>query len=225
MSEVSAGWEAPTVAGASVAVNHQVVRTGPSGLLLGATREQRPITIRLFRPEPTRALVSTRDYMKWILVFRAVTIGAHVTIITATPRAWASLVDVLRASGGTVQVTQEAAAVPGAGRPYRPSLVIDDLAASDGVRMSLGAWQAVLVMNDAGAGSAIHTLRACDLTLVSPADARVVENLRRGYALNQQQLRQLNNLAENELVVAMPRRVSRVVMPPTPVEYQLLFRG
>ena len=218
------GWEIPGPATASVD-RREVVRTGPSGLLLGPTSEGRPVTVRIFRPEPTRVLVSTRDYMKWILIFRAVTIGAHVTIITATPRAWASLVQVIRSSGGTVEVTDQVNAVPGQGRPYRPSLIIDDLAASDGVRMSLGAWQAVLVMNDASANAAIHALRACDLTLVSPADSRVAENLRRGYALTQQQLRQLNNLAENELVVAMPRRASRVIMPPTQIEYQVLFRG
>lgn len=202
-----------------------VVRTGPSGLLLGAASDGRPTTIRLFRPEPTRVLVSTRDYIKWILIFRAVTIGAHVTILTGTPRAWSLLVDLVRHSGGTVEIVADASAVPGQGRPYRPSLIVDDLANSDGVRMPLGAWQSVLVLNDASSSAAIHALRACDLTLVSPCDARTSENLRRGYALNPQQLRQLNNLAENELVVAMPRRVSRVLMPPTPLEYQLLFRG
>lgn len=214
-------WDAPQVApGARSAT----VRTGPSGLLLGAGDDGRPITIRLFGPEPVRVLVSARDYMKWILIFRAVTVGAHVTIITATPRVWVTLVDLVRGSGGTIELVSEPTQVPGQGRPYRPSLIVDDLAQSDGVRMSLGAWQAVLVLNDASSNQAIHALRACDLTLVAPCDARTVENLRRGYALIPQQLRQLNNLAENELVVAMPRRVSRVTMPPTPLEYQLLFQ-
>ncbi len=215
-------WEIP---GGATIERRAVVRTGPSGLLLGQTGDGRPVTVRIFRPDPTRVLVSTRDYMKWILVFRAVTIGAHATILTATPRSWASLAQVVEASGGTVEIADQIGQIPGQGRPYRPSLIVDDLAASDGVRMSLGAWQAVLIMNDASASAAIHTLRACDLTFVSPADSRASENLRRGYALNQQQLRQLNNLAENELVVAMPRRLTRVIMPPTQIEYEMLFRG
>lgn len=216
-------WEAPGTG--AVAERTAMVRTGPSGLLIGSSNDGRPVTIRLFRPEPTRVLVSTRDYQKWILICRAVTIGAHVTIVTATPRSWSLLVDLVRGWGGTVDVVDDPAKAPGQGRPYRPSLVVDDLAQSDGVRMSMGAWQAVLILNDAASAAAIHTLRACDLTLVSPCDARTAENLRRGYALTPQQVRQLNNLAENELVVAMPRRVSRVTMPPTPLEYQLLFRG
>lgn len=215
-------WEAP---GVDVQRVTTAIRTGPSGLLLGPGEDGQPITIRLFRPEPTRVLASMRDYMTWILIFRAVTIGAHITIITATPRSWSLLVELVRSCGGTVDLLSKADSVPGQGRAYRPSLIVDDLAASDGVRMSLGAWQSVLVLNDASASSAIHTLRACDLALVSPCDARTVENLRRGYALTPKHLRQLNNLAENELVVAMPRRVSRVLMPPTPIEYQLLFKG
>ncbi|GAA2180600.1 hypothetical protein GCM10009785_12100 [Brooklawnia cerclae] len=215
-------WEPP---GASVVERREFVRTGPSGLLIGPTGDGHPITVRIFRPEPTRVLVSTRDYMKWVLVFRAVTLGAHVTVVTSTPRVWESLVRVIQGCGGTIDVLPDARSVPGQGRPYRPSLVVDDLAQSDGIRMSLGAWQAVLVLNDAASGTAIHALRSCDLALVSPCDARVAENLRRGYVLTAQQLRQVNNLAENEVVVAMPRRVSRVLMPPTPTEYELLFRA
>lgn len=216
-------WVAP---GTDVQRSDTMIRTGPSGLLLGPGPDGRPITIRLFRPEPTRVFVATRDYMTWVLIFRAVTIGAHITVITATPRSWTLLVELVQASGGTIDLLSSAGStIPGQGRPYRPSLIVDDLADSDGVRMSLGAWQSVLVLNDAAAGSAIHTLRACDLALVSPCDARTAENLRRGYALSTNQMRQLNNLAENELVVAMPRRVSRVLMPPTPIEYQLLFKG
>ena len=74
------GWEIPGPATASVD-RREVVRTGPSGLLLGPTSEGRPVTVRIFRPEPTRALVSTRDYMKWILIFRAVTVGADTALL------------------------------------------------------------------------------------------------------------------------------------------------
>lgn len=196
-----------------------------SGLVLGHGRSGAPITLQLFRPTPTRVLTDVRDYMTWVLAFRSVALGAHVTVLTADPRGWAGLVRAVQQCGGTIEVAGDPTAIPGEGRPYRPSLVIDDLAATDGTRIVLGPWQSVMVIVDAAAPSAVHALRACDLALVAPCEGRTAENLRRGLALNPQMLRQGTQLAENELVVAMPRRLERVSMPPTPIEYQMLFTG
>lgn len=220
--EPARDWEQRDVAAAGKTA---VIRTGPSGLLLGTSSTGGNVTIRLFRTRPTRVLANVPDYVKWTLAFRAATLGAHLSILTDQPRAWASLTDVIRGCGGTVDVLDDATKVPGQGRAYRPSLVIDDLAKEDGSRMSLGAWQAVLIIADVSAPAALHALRTCDLSLVSPCDARAAENLRRGYGLNASQQRQLNNLATSEVVVAMPRRVMRVALPPTPTEYRLLFGG
>ncbi len=196
-----------------------------SGILLGHSRDGSPAALRLFRPQPTRVFTCVRDYMKWVLIFRSVALGAHITLVTTNPRAWTVLVQALQACGGTVEVTSDPTAIPGQGRPYRPSLVVDDSAEADGARMSLGVWQSVLVLEDAASSSAIHAMRACDVTLVSPRDGRVSENMKRGLALNSQLLKQTNNLAENELIVAMPRRLERITMPPTTIEYQMLFGG
>lgn len=194
-----------------------------SGLVIGLGRSGAPVTLQLFRPTPTRVLTDVRDYMTWVVVFRSVALGAHVTILTADPRAWAGLVRAVQQCGGTIEVSTDPAVIPGEGRPYRPCLVVDDLADTDGTRISLGPWQSVLVIVDAAAGSAVHALRACDLALVAPCEGRAAENLRRALALNPQMLRHGAHLAENELVVAMPRRLERVSMPPTTIEYQMLF--
>lgn len=201
-----------------------VMHTGPSGLLLGPSNSG-DVTIRLFRPRPTRVLASVPDYVKWTLAYRSISLGAHLTILTGQPRAWAALTEAIRGSGGTVDLVGQADQAPGQGRAFRPSLIIDDLAAGDGVRMPLGPWQGVLVIGDASASSSMHALRSCDMTLVSPCDAKAADNLRRGYGLNAAQQRLLNNLAANEVIVAMPRHAARVTMPPTPTEYRLLFGG
>lgn len=207
----------------SAAVKTTVMHTGPSGLLLGIGSENTPVTIRLFRPDPTRVLVSARPYMQWILIFRAVLLGAHVTIVTHTPESWQLLKNAILRCGGTIDVAGDDASIPGQGRPYRPSLVVDDTATSQGVRMQLGGWQAVFIIDDLAASSAIHTLRACDLTVASGVESRGIDNLRRGYVLNPQQLRAANNLSQAEIIVALPRRLTRVTMPPTPIEYDHLF--
>ena len=41
--------------------------------------------------------------------------------------------------------------------------------------------------------------------------------------VTQRQLRLCNNLEANEVVLAMPRRLVRLSIPPTPTEYDLLF--
>lgn len=209
---------------AATAAKTGVMHTGPSGLLLGPSNNG-DVTIRLFRPRPTRLLVSVPDYVKWTLAYRAITLGAHLTILTGQPRSWAALGEVIKGSGGTVDIVDQVGKLPGQGRAFRPSLIIDDLAAGDGVRMPLGPWQAVLMIGDVSASATLHALRTCDMTLVSPCDAKAAENLRRGYGLNAAQQRLLNNLAANEVVVAMPRHAARVTMPPTPTEYRLLFGG
>ena len=199
-----------------------VVRTGPSGLLLGHGQAG-PITIRLFRPVPTRLLLAVPEYASWLLAFRCISLGAHLSILTGDRRRWRGLVNTVESCGGTAEFLESGGPRPGQGRPYRPSLIIDDSGQSDAGQLALGAWQAVMVIEDAAASGAIHSLRSCDLALAAPCDSRVTENLRRAYALNQRHLRLTNNLESHEVVLAMPRRVVRASVPPTPTEYQLLF--
>jgi hypothetical protein len=199
-----------------------VVRTGPSGLLLGHGRTS-PITIRLFRPNPTRLLLAVPDYVTWLLAFRCISLGAHLSIVANERRRWQGLANAVVQCGGTVDFLDPDDALPSQGRPYRPSLVIDDAAGFDGTTIPLGPWQAVMMTADASHSGAIHLLRSCDMALASPCDSKTTDNLRRAYALNPRQLRLTNNLEANEVALCMPRRVNRVSIPPTPTEYSLLF--
>lgn len=199
-----------------------VVRTGPSGLLLGHGRSG-PITIRLFRTVPTRLLLAVPEYATWLLAFRCISLGAHLSIVANETRRWRGLADAVQRCGGTSEFLSPGAVLPGQGRPYRPSLVIDDASYFDGAQVALGRFQAVMMNEDAASSGAIHALRSCDMALVSPCDAKTTENLRRAYMLNQRQLRLCANLQANEVVLAMPRRLVRLSIPPTPTEYELLF--
>lgn len=204
------------------------VSTGPSGLLLGEAPSARageggPVTIRLFRSTPTRVVVAVPEYVTWLLAYRAVAQGAHLSIVSDSPSRWQPLVQAVEASGGTADLLDGQTRPPSAGRPYRPSLVIDDSDHFDGMGSQLGAWQAVLVVQSVTTSAAVFALRTCDLALMAPWDQRVAEQSRRAYALTPAQVRSCNNLAENEVVIARPRRVMRVAIPPTATEYQVLF--
>jgi len=214
------GWTLPD--GAAESGPEAVVRTGPSGLLLGHGRSG-PIAIRLFRPVPTRLLLAVPEYVTWLLAFRCISLGAHLSIVANERRRWQGLVDAVQGCGGTSEFLAPGGVLPGQGRPYRPSLIIDDASYFDGVQVGLGRFQAVMLTEDAAASGAIHALRSCDMALVSPCDARTIENLRRAYVLTPRQLRLCADLGANEVVLAMPRRLVRLSIPPTPTEYDLLF--
>lgn len=219
-------WVIPTPA---AEVSRPMVRTGPSGLLLGTTtdaqRRTSPLTVRLFRNRPTRVFLAVPEYVGWLVTYRAISLGAHLSVMAQDHRRWGRLAHAVRASGGTIDLLQAGERPPGSGRPYRPSLVVDDTHDYDGSQVALGPWQAALVHENAAASGAIFPLRSCDMALVGPCDARVGENLRRAYALSARQVKECAGLSENEVVLAMPRRLMRVQIPPTPTEYEVLFRS
>lgn len=198
-----------------------VVRTGPSGLVLG-DGPKGPVTIRLFRERGTRLVLAVPQYVTWLLAFRAISMGAHVSLLVDDPRAWHALLERIHQHGGTADLVAPGQPLPEAGRPYRPSLVIDDADRYDGARAPLGPWQAVLVTADMTADSAVADLRACDMGVIAP-QGETVEHMRRAYFLNQRQVRACELMADDEVMLAVPRRIVKVAVRPTPLEYQLLF--
>lgn len=200
-----------------------VVTTGPSGLLVGHGPAG-PVTIRPFRPRPTRMFLSAPEYVKWLLAFRTMCLGGHISVLTAEKPNWLPLADVVRACGGTIDILHTIENLPGQGRPYRPSLVIDEIG---GVtpQTRLGAWQALVSIHNSTAAKSVNEMRNSDLSLIAPVEGRTADNLRRAYALSQQQMKQTNDLGASEVVLASVRRVVKVPMPPSPTEYRMLFGG
>lgn len=197
------------------------IDTGPAGLLIGKGVGG-PVTLRLFGRQPTRIYLAIPSYLTWLLAFRAMCIGAHLSVIAADHRDWLSLADTVRRCGGTIDLLSEAENLPGRGRLYRPSLIIDEVGAF-AINSRLGAWQSLAVVGNPASSKAIGELRACDLALLSPLDQKGAEHLRRAYALVGGEVRAVSELEESEVIVAGVRRIMKVKAPPSPTEYRLLF--
>src|SRR5204862_6737934 len=60
----------------------------PAGVVLGRNRRGRPVTARLIRPEPTRALLVGGVRLAELLTVRALALGVHVLVQTGRPHAW-----------------------------------------------------------------------------------------------------------------------------------------
>ena len=198
-----------------------MMSSGPSGLLLGRGHGG-PVTVRLFRPDPTRVFLSAPEWVKWLLTFRAVCLGAHVSVISGDHRPWLGLTDSIRACGGTIDLLRSAEDLPGQGRVYRPSLVIDEEGAVT-PQMRLGAWQALVTASGPTAEAPVSDMRNSDMSIVASVEGRTSDNLRRAYALSATQMKQAASLGNSDVVCASVRRLVKVAMPPSPTEYRVLF--
>ncbi|CAI9402549.1 MULTISPECIES: hypothetical protein [Aestuariimicrobium] len=214
-----AGWQLPPAEESGKAA---VVRTGPSGLVLGRSARGAQVAIRLFRPQGTRILLDLPAYATWLVAFRAMCLGAHLSVISEDHRGWRGLAKVVGEAGGTIDLLRRAENLPAQGRPYRPSLVIDDAESFDGIQAPMGAWQAMATITSTSSSSAVHALRNCDLALIGQTSGKSVDHLRRAYLLSPQHTALFDDLG-SAVVLAMPRRAVRVEFPPTQTEYELLF--
>lgn len=203
--------------------NQQMMSTGPSGLMLGFGNAG-PVTLRLFRTQPTRVFAATPEYLMWLVAFRAMCLGAHLSVIVEDQRRWLMLADTVRGCGGTIDLLRGRDNIPGQGRAYRPSLIIDGVGAIQPTDR-LGAWQSLITLGDPSGSRAVSDLRAADVALLAPLTTRSAEHLRRAYALSAAQVKAVTDLEESELVVAGVRRMTRVSVPPSPTEHRLLFGG
>ena len=196
-----------------------LMSSGPAGLLLGQGPVG-PVTLSLFRPDPTRLFLSAPEWVTWLVAFRSVCLGAHISVIARDRRPWLPLTDTIRSCGGTIDLLDSPDDLPGQGRVYRPSLIPDERGAVTR-QMRLGAWQALVTVSS---DTAVSDMRNSDMSVLVPAEGRTRENLRRAYALSATQMKQAAGLGESDVVCASVRRLVRVAMPPSPTEYRMLFR-
>ncbi|GAB3625028.1 hypothetical protein GCM10027418_31150 [Mariniluteicoccus endophyticus] len=211
------GWVLP-----DAPTREAVMTTGPSGMVLGEG-PRGPVSIRLFRERGTRLVLAVPQYVSWLLAFRSISLGAHVSVIADDPREWTALVERIHAHGGTADLVGPGQPLPEAGRPYRPSLIVDDAATYEGSTAQIGSWQSVLVTIDPASDSLVSDLRTCDMGLITPENPEMVDAMRRAYFLNNRQVRACELMANDEVMLAVPRRIVKIAMRPTPTEYQLLF--
>lgn len=202
------------------AIDAATVTSGPAGVVIGHHRGQ-PISLSLFNLRPVRMALAVHDEHRLLLILRAAALGAHVSLITDEPGRWRAAVEPIVADGGTVDLVTSATRVPGAGRAYRPSLIINDSANFD-VYKQLGSWQGLINVVDVRTDRADAVLRSGQLSMVSVYDDRGLERLKRAYALSSRQLRLAENLDRTDVLLATARRLVRCAMVPTATEHGML---
>ncbi len=146
------------------------LRVGGAGLMVGRNRQKLPVALRLFRSKPTQMLLVGGVRCAQLLAFRALALGARLFIQTAREQEWDAF---LRRCG----VGREMAAFlpPGASPPVpgtlaQPHLVIVDVGPTMEPAPGAGApWRATLVIRD--------DLASWDVGLLQHSDVVVLQRL------------------------------------------------
>jgi hypothetical protein len=219
----ASGASQPDRAGTAAVPAFQVA-AGHSGLVLGVDRRDEPVCIRMFRREPTHAVLVGGLRCAHLVVFRALATGAQVIVQTGRPQAWERFVRGVSGPGDALfLVGPNRPADLGPATALRPQLVVVDTGTPGaGVPVAESPWRtSLLVFDEVGAADADDLYRA-DLALLQPL--RASEAALVGSALGLGGTAQwLTRIRSDMLGVVAHRRTLRwLLLSATPLEQQLI---
>ncbi|KQS73747.1 hypothetical protein ASG41_03915 [Modestobacter sp. Leaf380] len=197
------------------------LRTGGSGVVLGTAPDGGTASIALFRPEPTTAVAVGGLPLAQLLAFRALAVGAQVSVETRRPAAWQTFANLSPGATGSIVLTPHADDDAN-GSVHTPRLlVVDAQSAASAEPRRVGRWSTVVTAHDQLSSWSAPLLGTCDLSLLlspSLAEARLAAS-----ALNlPDAARQLAGHPATTVVVAHRGGWRTVEVAPTDVERWLI---
>ena len=211
----------PSPAGAPAAYGTELPG---AGVMLGRNRKGQPVTVRLVRPEPTRALLVGGVRAAELITLRALALGVHVLIQTGRPYAWEPF---LRA----VSLPSDAVALVPAGRPVAlpeggplaPQLVVVDVGPVLGdLPVGDAGWRTTLVLRDDLAPADLDTLARADLVILQPLSAAEAALAGATLGLPGEGQEWLARIRADMIGVVNRRAVRFALLSSTPLEQQLI---
>jgi type VII secretion protein EccE len=194
---------------------------GGDGMMIGTNRHGAPVTIRLFRPEPTRGVMIGGVRAAQLFVLRSMALGARIVVQTARPYAWEPFVRGVSTPGESIVMVppgRPLAAPPGT--PLHPLLLIVDVGPVAAEAGGSG-WQTTIVVRDEVAPVDVDALSRADLVILQPLRpdeaALVGGTLGLGDAQDW-----LTRIREDMVGVVNRRTVRWALLAATPIERQLV---
>lgn len=152
------------------------MHTGGAGLILGVGQDDKPITIGLFRPEPTTVVAISGLALAQLLSFRALAVGAQILVQTPRPGAWESFVHLSAGSTGAISQVERAGPTR-SGTANQPQLLLIDNDSSATTQQHSGAsFATTLTVHDQLTQWNLASLTGADMVLLqglSLAEARL----------------------------------------------------
>jgi type VII secretion protein EccE len=199
-----------------------VLNPAGGGLMLGANRHGAPVVARLFRPEPTRALLVGGVAAAQVIVLRAMALGTRVVVQTARPQAWEPFVRGAAVPGESIALIPPGRMVemPG-GTALVPVLHVVDVGPVGADTRPGQGWQATLVVRDEFVPADVDLALRADLLLLQPL--RPDEADLCGSALGLGNAAQWLTRIRADMIGVVNRRAVRwVALAGTPIEQQLI---
>jgi hypothetical protein len=143
MARLHVGWHAlPRAALQSVSV-----APSDAGLVIGQDRQNAPVPVRLFAPEPVRVTLVGGVWAAQLLIFRAFALGARVTVVTTEPTAWIGFGERATGQYNRLTVLSGEQGVTGVGTAQEPALAVYDLRVNGpATAPPLGPWRSQLTI-------------------------------------------------------------------------------
>lgn len=173
-----------------------------SGLILGSDRYQRPVSIRCFRPEPTRLGLVGSVAVGKLLTFRALALGSRVVVVSSDPAAWERFGEPATGVPSRLMVYPDERPLTLTNTAQEPALVVYDLGAAGAtLPPPLGPWQTQLTilrtLDQAGAPA----LQECHLVMLQRLSVSEADIARSALRLSDPQLRQVRTMADSLLAL------------------------
>ncbi|WP_213451506.1 type VII secretion protein EccE [Rhizomonospora bruguierae] len=193
-----------------------------AGLMLGRNRRGEPVTLRMFRPEATRALFVGGVRGAQLVVLRAIALGARVVVQTGRPQAWERFVRGASAPGEAILLVPPGRPIAAApGTSLQPLLVVVDIGPVGVDPNAAPGWQATLIVRDELSPVDLDALTRSDVVILQPL--RPDEASLVGAALGIGDSAQYLPRIRQDMVGVIHRRTLRwALLTPTPIELQLV---
>ncbi|WP_344313376.1 hypothetical protein [Fodinicola feengrottensis] len=170
-----AGADLPAHGLATAELDRLELPVDPSGVILGADVESRPVAIRLFREQSTRLTLIGGLWVTRLMLLRALGVGARIVIQTQRPGAWQGWGKWATGFDDRVEVVQTAPMAVAPGSASAPVLVVNDSGPSPAPLASgLGPWQTRLTVLPELSAFGFGAVADSDLVLMqrlSPAES------------------------------------------------------
>ncbi|WP_020574942.1 hypothetical protein [Actinopolymorpha alba] len=173
-----------------------------AGLVLGSGQAG-ALVVRLFRSDPVRLCVISAGQLAQLIAYRALAVGAHVTVVTDAVAAWGRLVSAVPRGPSWLTVLPTGARVTATGTLARPSLVVDATRDHNALpRWEQGDWQTFVCVQSGLQPSDEARMRSYDLLITQQLDAAAADVARRGFGLAKDRAGWLTQMPPGVVAVA-----------------------
>jgi hypothetical protein len=198
------------------------VSTPGTGLLLGRDGDRQPVSVRLFRPEPTRVALVGGPWACQLIMLRALALGARTVIHTTAPEWWDGFGEWATGSKDRVAVIPVNQQVNALASAQEPVLLLYDAGLlGPSAQPTLGPWQTQMTVLRQLTSYGLPAVQEANLLITQRLAAAEAEVAASALRLNDRTSYLLQVLNEDMLALVAGGSDRYVWITPTKVEEQL----